>query len=80
MRRWILPAVLVFEIVVFNLIGGPEFNSVAGTLAYFKSYFMDILAQSAPVLLLAGGMTLVLMTAGIDLSVAGTAPGLAARA
>jgi ribose/xylose/arabinose/galactoside ABC-type transport system permease subunit len=69
MNRWILPSLLLFEILVFNLIGGPEFNSIAGTLAYFKSYFMDIIAQSAPVLLLALGMTVVLMTSGIDLSV-----------
>ncbi|MBU6401252.1 MAG: ABC transporter permease, partial [Verrucomicrobia bacterium] len=69
MKRLALPAILVVEVAVFNAIGGEHFHSAAGALRYFAEYGGDILAQSAPVLLLAFGMTLVLMTAGIDLSV-----------
>jgi ribose transport system permease protein len=36
---------------------------------YLRSYASDLVAQSGPVLLLGFGMTLILMTAGIDLSV-----------
>ena len=69
MKRWLLPALLLAEVVLFTAIGGPAFHSVADVVQYFRSYFGDLLAQSAPVLLLGFGMTLVLMTAGIDLSV-----------
>jgi len=69
MKHLFLPLLLLLEVALFTAIGGPKFNSVASLLAYFQNYFGDVLAQSAPVLLLASGMTLVLMTAGIDLSV-----------
>ena len=67
---FILVLILVAEIAFFTVIGGHSFESWNDIVAYFGAYFADILAQSAPVLLLAFGMTLVLMTAGIDLSVA----------
>lgn len=70
MRHAILILILVAEIGFFTAIGGSRFESWSGTGAYFALYFADIVSQSAPVLLLAFGMTLVLMTAGIDLSVA----------
>ena len=69
MKRWVLPLLLLLEITIFTAIGGPKFDSVSGFVRYFQNYFGDLLAQSAPVLLLGFGMTLVLMTAGIDLSV-----------
>jgi len=59
----------LLEIALFTAISGQSFASVPDALAYFKSYFTDLLCQSAPVLLVAFGMTIVLMTAGIDLSV-----------
>jgi len=68
MKQWMLPLFLLAEVVLFTLIGGPKFQSAGSVAAYFQSYFADLLAQSAPVLLLGFGMTLVLMTAGIDLS------------
>jgi ribose/xylose/arabinose/galactoside ABC-type transport system permease subunit len=71
-RRWLLPLALVAEIALFTALSGQSFHSPAEFLAYFRSYFADLLCQSAPVLLLAFGMTLVLMTAGIDLSVGST--------
>lgn len=70
MRRSLLPLILLTEIVLFTIISGQRFESVPDFLLYFQSYGSDLLVQSAPALLLAFGMTLVLMTAGIDLSVA----------
>lgn len=72
MRRWLLPLALVAEIALFTALSGQTFQSPGEFAAYFRSYFADLLCQSAPVLLLAFGMTLVLMTAGIDLSVGST--------
>ena len=69
MRRWLLPLLLLLEIVLFTSVSGQSFHSFAEATGYFRSYFNDLLCQSAPVLLVAFGMTLVLMTAGIDLSV-----------
>lgn len=69
MRSWTLGALLVLEIAMFTLISGAEFNSVSDFIRYFRIYFADLLAQSAPILLLGFAMTLVLMTSGIDLSV-----------
>jgi ribose/xylose/arabinose/galactoside ABC-type transport system permease subunit len=65
---WILPLLLIVELVVFATVGAPRFTSAGQALGYFATYFADILVQSAPLLLLGFGMTLVLMTAGIDLS------------
>ena len=69
MRRWLLPLLLLIEIALFTAISGQSFHSLADVSAYFKSYLTDLLCQSAPVLLVAFGMSIVLMTAGIDLSV-----------
>jgi ribose/xylose/arabinose/galactoside ABC-type transport system permease subunit len=64
--RWLLPVFLLVEIALFALVSG---NPLPGTGRYWQSYFADLLAQSGPILLLGFGMTLVLMTGGIDLSV-----------
>ncbi|MBI3851519.1 MAG: ABC transporter permease [Verrucomicrobia bacterium] len=69
MKKWLLPILLLVEVAFFTTIGGTTFHSAGEFTNYFKSYFADLLTQSTPVLLLAFGMTLVLMTAGIDLSV-----------
>lgn len=69
MRSWLLPLILLGEIALFTALSGQSFSSTADVTAYFRSYCADLLCQSAPVLLLAFGMTIVLMTAGIDLSV-----------
>ena len=69
MKHRLLPMLLLAEVVVFTAIGGPRIESVGGLVSYFQQYCGDLLAQSAPVLVLAFGMTLVLITAGIDLSV-----------
>jgi len=64
-KAGVLVLLLGAEMAFFAMISGSPL-----TAAYFQSYFSDLLAQAAPLLLLAFGMTLVLMTAGIDLSVA----------
>jgi simple sugar transport system permease protein len=68
-RHWLLPLILLAEIAFFTALSGQSFSSTADAVSYFRSYFADLLCQSAPVLLIAFGMTIVLMTAGIDLSV-----------
>jgi ribose/xylose/arabinose/galactoside ABC-type transport system permease subunit len=71
LKEWILPVLLLAEVSFFTAIGQhPPFRSLAGLISYLHSYAGDLLAQSAPVLLLGFGMTLVISTAGIDLSVA----------
>ena len=69
-RAAILLVVLVSEMAFFTLLSGKEFGSSAEMADYFRSYLTDLFVQSAPILVLAFGMTIVLMTAGIDLSVA----------
>lgn len=69
MRHWLLPLILLAEIALFTALSGQSFTSAGDATSYFRSYFADLLCQSAPVLLIAFGMTIVLMTAGIDLSV-----------
>ena len=69
-RSAILFAVLVIELALFTAISGQNFGSAAEGARYFQSYLADLFVQSAPILILAFGMTIVLMTAGIDLSVA----------
>lgn len=64
MKQCILPMLLLVEIAFFTAIGGTTFNSSSDLINYFKSYFADLLTQSTPVLLVAFGMTLVLMTSG----------------
>jgi ribose/xylose/arabinose/galactoside ABC-type transport system permease subunit len=66
----LLPLLLLAEIIFFAAIGDhPPFHSLADLASYFRNYAGDLLAQSAPVLLLGFGMTVVISTAGIDLSV-----------
>ena len=73
MKQWLLPLLLLAEIIVFTAIGDhPPFRSLADLVSYFQSYTCDLLAQSAPVLLLGFAMTVVISTAGIDLSVGST--------
>src|SRR5262245_52967348 len=68
-RKWIFPVLLLAEFALFSCIGGVPVKSVADLSAYLHSYAGDLVAQSGPILLLGFGMTLVVMTAGIDLSV-----------
>lgn len=69
-RAAILLLVLILEAALFTAISGQAFGSAAEFATYFQSYLSDLFVQAAPILILAFGMTIVLMTAGIDLSVA----------
>ncbi len=69
MKHLILLGILVGELVLFTVISGPELATTGEWIDYYRLYLTDVISQSGPVLLLAFGMTLVLMTAGIDLSV-----------
>lgn len=70
MKRWMLVLALLAEIALFTWLSGAEFENAAEAGTYFRSYFSDLFTQSAPILLLGFGMTIILMTAGIDLSAA----------
>ncbi|MFO1496930.1 MAG: ABC transporter permease [Verrucomicrobiota bacterium] len=70
MGRWILPLLLLLEFALFSSISSVHSSSGGMDRAYLRSYVADLIAQSGPILLLSFGMTLVMMTAGIDLSVA----------
>lgn len=69
-RIAILMLVLLAELAFFTALSGKEFSSPPDFAAYFRSYLADLFVQAAPVLILAFGMTIVLMSSGIDLSVA----------
>jgi ribose/xylose/arabinose/galactoside ABC-type transport system permease subunit len=69
-RAFILFVLLVGEIFLFTALSGQQFSSGTDIARYFRSYIADLLAQAGPTLVLGFGMSLVLMTSGIDLSVA----------
>ena len=69
-RTFLLALLLAGEIAFFTMLSGQQFHSGAAVIGYFQSYFADLFAQAAPIMILGFAMTLVLMTAGIDLSVA----------
>src|SRR5207248_2035200 len=63
---------LVLEVSLFAPWCGVKFGSFGEFLATFGWYATDLIVQAAPMLILVLGMTIVLMTAGIDLSVGST--------
>lgn len=69
MRHLVLPLILVAEIVLFSLASEQSFATWSEWSEHFRYYLTDLLSQSAPILFLALGMTMVMTTAGIDLSV-----------
>ncbi len=69
MRSFVLPLLLLVEIAVLAPVSGIRFDSFGAFTSSFGYYASDLCAQAAPLLLLVFGMTVVLMTAGIDLSV-----------
>jgi ribose/xylose/arabinose/galactoside ABC-type transport system permease subunit len=68
-RPGILLLALILEMALFTAISGQQFHSASEFINYERNYIADLVAQAAPTLLLGFGMTLVLLTAGIDLSV-----------
>lgn len=69
-RAGILLLILILELTFLTVLSGKQFDSATEITTYFRSYLADLFVQAAPILILSFGMTIVLMTAGIDLSVA----------
>ncbi len=68
-RQAVLPLLLLAVFAGFLPWSGIRFDSPANFAFGLWLYWQDVLTQAAPLLVLALGMTAVLMTAGIDLSV-----------
>jgi len=69
MRYAVLPLLLVLEIGVFAPLSGVRFDTWSHFTESVVFYAHDLLVEATPLLVLVPGMTIVLMTAGIDLSV-----------
>ena len=68
-RQVILPLLLVVEFACFLPWSGTRFDTFSNFTFGLWLYAQDVLVDAAPLLVLALGMTAVLITAGIDLSV-----------
>ncbi len=68
-RRLFWPLLILVLVLVFNLIFTPGFFSIEMRDGQLYGSLIDIFNRAAPVLLLALGMTLVISTGGVDLSV-----------
>jgi ribose/xylose/arabinose/galactoside ABC-type transport system permease subunit len=69
MKTWILPLLLAVELAIFVPHSGVRFDSWGSFSSSLRYYMSDVAVLAAPLLILSLGMTIVLMTAGIDLSV-----------
>ena len=67
--RLFWPVVMLLALFAINLIAFPEFFSVTVKDGHLFGSLIDILRNGAPMLIIAIGMTLVIATRGIDLSV-----------
>lgn len=63
-KNAVLAAILAAEVLAFTAVGGESFHSLEDCADYAK----DIIAQAGHLLVLSAGMTIILMTGGIDLS------------
>lgn len=68
-NRLFWPVVMLLVLFAINLIAFPEFFSVTVKDGHLFGSLIDILRNGAPMLIIAIGMTLVIATRGIDLSV-----------
>ncbi len=68
-RRFIWPVAGLMFLVLINVLISPEFFSIEFKDGRFYGSLIDVLNRAAPVALLAIGMTLVIATGGVDLSV-----------
>ncbi len=68
-RKALWPIIALIIILTIDRIIFPDFFSISIVNGYFYGSVIDILNRSAPVVLLAIGMTLVIATKGVDLSV-----------
>jgi ribose/xylose/arabinose/galactoside ABC-type transport system permease subunit len=67
--RLLWPVVALVALLVTNVIGSPGFLSIRIHDGHLFGSLIDILRNGAPIVLVALGMTLVIATRGIDLSV-----------
>src|SRR5580693_3455024 len=70
--RWVWALLSLYLILLFDLIFIPGFFSMQVRDGHLFGSTIDILNRGAPVMLLALGMTLVIATGGVDLSVGAT--------
>lgn len=71
-HRWarlVWPALALLLLLAFNLVLSPEFFHIDIKNGHLYGSLIDVLNRAAPVLLASLGMTLVIATAGVDLSV-----------
>ncbi|HOW01982.1 MAG TPA: ABC transporter permease, partial [Rhodoglobus sp.] len=68
-HRLFWPIAALIALVAVNTISRPAFLSVTVQDGQFYGSIIDILRNSAPLMLVALGMTIVISTRGIDLSV-----------
>ncbi len=68
-RRLLWPAVVLALLLLLNLFFSPGFLSIEVKDGHFYGSLIDILRFGAPLVLVSLGMTLVIATGGIDLSV-----------
>ncbi len=69
LRRYLWPCAGLLVLMVINAIIAPEFFNIEFKDGRFYGSLIDVLNRAAPVALLAIGMSLVIATAGVDLSV-----------
>ena len=69
LRRYLWPCAGLLVLLVINAIIAPEFFHIEFKDGRFYGSLIDVLNRAAPVALLAIGMSLVIATAGVDLSV-----------
>lgn len=68
-NRLFWPVVMLLVLFAINLVAFPEFFSISIKNGHLFGSLIDILRNGAPMLIIAIGMTLVIATRGIDLSV-----------
>ncbi len=68
-HRLFWPLVALVTLLLINVIANPGFARITVKEGHMYGALIDILRQSAPLMLVALGMTLVIATRGIDLSV-----------
>lgn len=69
LRRYLWPCAGLLVLMIINAIIAPEFFNIEFKDGRFYGSLIDVLNRAAPVALLAIGMSLVIATAGVDLSV-----------
>jgi len=68
-HRLVLPIAALVALIIVNTVSRPTFLSITVRDAQLYGSLIDILRNSAPLMLVALGMTIVIATRGIDLSV-----------